>query len=820
MLKKVLIGLCATLLAHTAFADSLDKSKISYLGPIAPQNQYKPYETAQQKEIINNLLPQIAKDAKSLNIFGETLKWQPLSKVSRLTEPGLQAIKFSFSVDRFVQGDLKIQGIETASVFINNVAITANDKKYPLILATGDHKIMVITEQVSDWKKVTLDFEGKSEHDQITITTDKYHPLTAKQLYDAKVISGVALSPDSKQMILSSKAYNDKSANKSIRTAQLLDTKSNTVRYRWEDGKASNFIWSPDNKKLVYLSNGKLKQLDRKTLAITMLSDNLTSTSGFEFFDNDTLIFNWNKSAKKDKSLTKHYKGLEDRWSYARNSNQVHLLDLNSGLIRQVSSPKFNHNLEDHNAKRGTVLLSRNPINYAAPPHMITKLVEINLKDNNEKLIGEYRTFNNAQYHKNGFYITAGPAFMNGSGQNLPKNMLPNNYDSQLYKLSFNGKDVTALSKTFAPSIGRFEVLKNSDVVLSVTEKDTKQVYLFDESKNSFKKLKSKLDIVERFSLSKGKRPRLLYTGTTASKPQQVKLLNVYKNKTKTVSDSKFDFYQNSEIATLEEFNFVNKNNVEISGRVYIPHNLDKTKKHPALIYYYGGTSPVTRGFTGRYPFNLWAANGYVVYVLQPTGATGFGQEFSAKHVNAWGNYTADDIIQGTGEFLKAYPFVDANKLGNLGASYGGFMTMLLTTKTNIFSASISHAGISNITSYWGQGWWGYLYSGEASKGSFPWNNTKLYSQHSPVYNADKVTTPLLLIHGNEDTNVPPGESHNMYTALKILNKDVELVEYKNANHQIFARDKRFHWWDTIMAYFDKNLKDQPQWWDYLYPSK
>jgi acylaminoacyl-peptidase len=176
--------------------------------------------------------------------------------------------------------------------------------------------------------------------------------------------------------------------------------------------------------------------------------------------------------------------------------------------------------------------------------------------------------------------------------------------------------------------------------------------------------------------------------------------------------------------------------------------------------------------------------------------------------------------MQGTGEFLKAYPYVDAKKVGNLGASYGGFMTMLLTTKTDMFSASISHAGISNITSYWGQGWWGYLYSGEASKGSFPWNNAKLYSQHSPVFNADKVTTPLLLIHGNADTNVPPGESHNMYTALKLLGQDVELVEYHNTNHQVFARDKRFHWWDTMMAYFDKNLKDQPQWWDHLYPSK
>ena len=217
-----------------------------------------------------------------------------------------------------------------------------------------------------------------------------------------------------------------------------------------------------------------------------------------------------------------------------------------------------------------------------------------------------------------------------------------------------------------------------------------------------------------------------------------------------------------------------------------MPHNVDKSKKYPALVYYYGGTSPVTRGFTGRYPFNLWAEHGYVVYVVQPTGATGFGQEFSAKHVNAWGEYTANDIIDGTKAFLNQYHLVDSKRVGNLGASYGGFMTMLLATKTDMFSASIAHAGISNITSYWGQGWWGYLYSNEASKNSYPWNNPALYSQHSPVFHADKVTTPLLLLHGDSDTNVPVGESHNMYTALKLLGKDVELIEYKGVDHQIF----------------------------------
>ncbi|MFP3367449.1 hypothetical protein R0J93_27795, partial [Pseudoalteromonas sp. SIMBA_148] len=76
--------------------------------------------------------------------------------------------------------------------------------------------------------------------------------------------------------------------------------------------------------------------------------------------------------------------------------------------------------------------------------------------------------------------------------------------------------------------------------------------------------------------------------------------------------DSKPSSYANTRLPTLEDFTFKNKHGVEITGRVYIPSNLDKTKKHPALVYYYGGTSPVTRGFTGRYPFNLWAENGYI----------------------------------------------------------------------------------------------------------------------------------------------------------------------------------------------------------------
>ena len=113
------------------------------------------------------------------------------------------------------------------------------------------------------------------------------------------------------------------------------------------------------------------------------------------------------------------------------------------------------------------------------------------------------------------------------------------------------------------------------------------------------------------------------------------------------------------------------------------------------IVYYYGGTSPTNRALEMRYSMHMYAALGYVVYTLNPSGTTGFGQEFAARHVNAWGLKTADEIIQGTKLFCKEHSFVNEKKIGCIGASYGGFMTQYLQTRTDIFAAAISHAGIS-----------------------------------------------------------------------------------------------------------------------------
>ncbi len=119
--------------------------------------------------------------------------------------------------------------------------------------------------------------------------------------------------------------------------------------------------------------------------------------------------------------------------------------------------------------------------------------------------------------------------------------------------------------------------------------------------------------------------------------------------------------------------------------------------------------------------------------VIIPRGSAGFGQEYAAHHVNTAGEGVADDIIEAVKAFTDSHSRVDSKKIGCIGASYGGFMTQYLQTKTDIFAAGISHAGISDHTSYWGEGYWGYSYSEVCMANSCPWTRKDLVRGPQPA---------------------------------------------------------------------------------------
>ncbi len=143
----------------------------------------------------------------------------------------------------------------------------------------------------------------------------------------------------------------------------------------------------------------------------------------------------------------------------------------------------------------------------------------------------------------------------------------------------------------------------------------------------------------------------------------------------------------------------------------------------------------------------------------------------------------------------------------------------MIAVAPTIGSAAVSHAGISDINSYWGEGLWGYDYGARALANYFPWADTDFFVAQSPLFHAENVTTPLLLVHGDSDVNVPKGESDQFFTALKLLGREVEYVQIVGQDHHILDHEQRIVWNDTILAFLTKYLKEQPEWWDALYPA-
>lgn len=787
-----------------------------------------PFKKVVEQNFVNAISHKIDHDI-AIQVFNQSKNWEPLTGDAS----GTHLLRFSISANRFVKGNLKISGAKKSSFYLNKIAIDG-DNNFSVELLNQDYRGLLVVSGVEQWEGFSIEWSDKTDKTDKTATSQqrsvlfgndqRYKRASMKQYYDSETVSSLNISPDGELLVWTKQAYADLTGDEAKSVVEIINIKSQKVVYRWHAMKPSYLTWRADSKALVFIHDNQLLQLLRKNWQLSPLASDLQGIRSVDWLSDSELLIGWNKSEEKPHEFTKRYRGLEDRWNDWRGNEQLQLFDIQSSLFKQITHNKLSSFLSDIDVKNRKALITRNPIDYKAPPHGLTQLLELDLNTGDETLLGEYRTFSSAQFHNDGIVISAGPDFKGGQGNNVSNAGVANNYDGQLYIMG-KQKQITPLSKYFKPAIGQVEVLSNGDLIVSTTDQDRRQLYLYDISQNTFTKLDTEVEIVSGFSVSKQSKPSIVYKGTSATKPQSVHSSKLYSKtlrstKEKLLFDSAKEDYAKVDFVDLKDWDYTTESGQEIDGRVYYPSHFDEAKKYPAIVYYYAGTSPVSRTFTGRWPFSLWASQGYVVYVLQPSGAIGYGQDFSARHVNAWGINAADEIIESTQAFVKAHAFVDKDRIGNMGASYGGFMTMYLTTKTDIFSASISHAGISNLTSYWGHGWWGYGYSGVATKGNFPWNKPDFYTQQSPVFAADKVTTPLLLIHGDVDTNVPVGESHQMYTALKLLGKDVELIEFQGDDHHINSRERRLRWWKTILAYFDMKLKNEPLWWDHMYSQK
>jgi dipeptidyl aminopeptidase/acylaminoacyl peptidase len=307
---------------------------------------------------------------------------------------------------------------------------------------------------------------------------------------------------------------------------------------------------------------------------------------------------------------------------------------------------------------------------------------------------------------------------------------------------------------------------------------------------------------IEEFSVKKGV---IVYTRVTSDSPAELWVKAESNRKITSLND---ELIKNVTLKQPERFSFTQKDGADVEGWIIKPNNENKEEKYPAVVDIHGG--PKSKfGNSLMFEHQLLSAHGYAVIYLNIRGSGGYSQEFGDIRGD-WGNWDFADLLAGVNKALELYPWIDGDRLGVTGLSYGGFMTNWVITHSDIFKAAISQNSISSWTAFFGTSDIGFHFTPEQI-GSDPWNNLDTYINKSPITYADKVTTPVLFIHSWEDYRCWIDQSIEFFTALKYLGKETQLAMFMEGPHtfrsvaKLILRKQRYQ---LMLDWFDRYLKN------------
>lgn len=833
ILKTTKSGLLAAALmaSISASAETIEVKTLKYAGPYAVAQPWMADSVNIKGEAFD--LKQLLDSPLSFTLLNKGKEVSAAQLLADKQQDALHLASFCVSNTQRTKATIAVEGLEQYRLFVDGEQVAVNGDKAETILTPSQHTVVIkyLTRKNASSDKKSI---------KLTVTAANGAPLSvgdatvkrAYNIYDvicAPNYPSVSISPNGKFIVVRKTWVDRKGNNHSI--SELRSSQTNRLMATFEE----SVKWMPSSNKLYFTQKasdssiaGEEKQdgtlqlitinpltMDREVLAAN-IPDGL-----FQFTpDEKTLIYTLTTEGRKKDPQVYDVKEPEDRQPGWRERSNLAKYDLASGILQPLTFGYHNIYLMDISADSRYLLIGKSEERLTKRPTTLNSYYRLNLNDMSvETLIEKGEFLNSAQFSPDGksILVSASPEAFNGIGKNVEEGQTPSMIDTQLYLMTLSDKKVRPLTRDFNPNVQSVEWSKvDGNIYFTAEDKDCVHLFQLNPKSGKFTLLKTPEEYIKSFSLASSA-AEMAFSGQSASNADRLYKMNTKALKSQLVDDLSARELKDVELGECKAWNFVNSRGDTLCCRYYLPPHFDAAKKYPMIVNYYGGCSPTSRMFQSRYPHHVYAAMGYVVLVVNPSGATGFGQKFSARHVDTAGEGVAEDIISSTQAFCDEHAFVNRKKIGCIGASYGGFMTQYLQTKTDLFAAAISHAGISDHTSYWGEGYWGYSYSEVSMANEYPWTNKHLFVDQSPLYNADKIHTPLLFVHGTADNNVPVGESIQLYTALKLLGRPTAMVLVDGQDHHIIDYEKRLKWQNTIFAWFAKWLQDDASWWTEMY---
>ncbi len=297
------------------------------------------------------------------------------------------------------------------------------------------------------------------------------------------------------------------------------------------------------------------------------------------------------------------------------------------------------------------------------------------------------------------------------------------------------------------------------------------------------------------------------FTRENSSEPEEI-----YVSEFPDISPEKLtainDFVEELALGETDIIHWKSFDGWEIEGLLVKPVGYKPGNRYPLLTIIHGGPEWAFSNYLflrfSVYPIQVFANQGYAIFLPNPRGSINYGEKFSSGNYKDWGNGDYKDIMSGV-DYLIEEGIADPDKLGIMGWSYGGYMTSRIVTKTSRFKAASQGAGMSNLFSFYGQ-----TDVPEFTESYFdhpPWVERHVYLEHSAMYYMGNVKTPTLIQHGEKDIRVPLPQAQEMYQGIKRQGIPVELVIYPRAPHGIWEPRLQKEALQRNLNWFNKWIK-------------
>ncbi len=276
---------------------------------------------------------------------------------------------------------------------------------------------------------------------------------------------------------------------------------------------------------------------------------------------------------------------------------------------------------------------------------------------------------------------------------------------------------------------------------------------------------------------------------------------------TKVLTEVNQNWLQKKNLGETEMVWFKGGDGNDLQGWILKPPNFDPKKKYPSILQIHGG--PLLQyGEIFTHEFQYLAANGYVVYYSNPRGGQGYGEEHAGAIWNDWGGADYRDLMAWS-DYMAEQPYIDTERMGVTGGSYGGYMTVWMIGHTDRFKAGVTQRCVSNLISMWGSSDGNWMFQ-QCFGNQPPFENMENFWRMSPIKYIGNAKTPTLVIHSEKDYRCNLEQGEQVYVALKKLGVDTELVIFPDESHGLSRggrTDRRVVRLEHILRWFDKYLK-------------